>query len=294
MELDKSFCAAARVVQHHAKSFYFSSFPLPAAKRRAAYAVYAFCRHCDDVVDRAEGASEASAAASELGGLLSSLYQGAAPASLPWGLAFSETVHRYGIEQRFFSDLIEGVRMDALPEVRIANWSELERYCYHVASVVGLAMAPILGMSDPGAAKQAADLGTAMQLTNILRDVVEDFENRRIYLPADELERAGLPTESLPDFASLEWKHYAKHFVARASKYYGAAESGIPSLANDGSQYCAWCMRWIYAGILDRIEEADYDVSVRRSVPMLSKVALAMKAWASCRASVPVGRLVQA
>ncbi len=275
--------AAAAVTRRHARSFYFSSFPLPRERREGAYAVYAFCRHCDDEIDRAAAGTDLAAAAAALRGLTDRLFGADSVASPAWAPAFQDAIRRFGIPKQCCLDLIVGVEMDSRGAVRLASWPELDRYCYHVASVVGLMMACVFGLRDERGRAQAAALGTAMQLTNILRDVHEDFLMDRIYLPADELEAARVrPGPGGFDFAAPEWKRYAAEFAARARRFYAEAEPGIALLAPGGPQYAVWCMRTIYAAILDEIEKCGWDVSVRRGTTFLQKIGLACKAWRAC------------
>ncbi|MFQ3669841.1 MAG: phytoene/squalene synthase family protein [Verrucomicrobiia bacterium] len=189
--MDRALASAyeqARVVtRHHAKTFYFCSFGLPSAIRRHAYAVYACCRTIDDEIDRAPSPAAIPERVAGLRRFLDGLYHGEIGDPAPrWAAAFQETVRVCDIPQRFFSDLLDGVEMDRAP-VRIETWPELERYCYHVAGVVGLMMTRVFGLRDRSKEAEAIKLGEAMQLTNILRDVAEDLRLDRIYLPASML-----------------------------------------------------------------------------------------------------------
>lgn len=282
--LQSSFEAARQITRHHAKTFYFSSFFLPRPKRAAAYSVYAFCRHADDLLD-VPSSEPLTREREQLTDTLTRLYDGTAD-RLAFGAAFHQTVTEYAIPRKYFEELIEGVCLDR-GKIRIATWPELERYCYLVASVVGLIMSRIFGLRDPAGEKHALALGTAMQLTNILRDIGEDYERDRIYLPTAELANFGVTEDDIrsrrvtPAFAEL-----MKFQIARAWEFYADAEKGIPMLANDGSQFTVWAMRWIYAGILDEIEKADYDVYAKRArVGFARKVGLAFLAWRASRRS---------
>ncbi len=310
--LAASFRAARDITRHHAKSFYFSSFPLPADRRRAAYAVYAFCRHADDAVDRAAEGARLDEAVAGLRDLTARLFGAGEAPDLPWAEAFRHTVREYGIPRSLCDDLVHGVALDTRAPVRLRDWAELREYCYYVASVVGLMMARVFGIRDAAAEPRAVDLGIAMQLTNILRDVVEDAARDRIYLPAEELAAFGIGQESVRQTSpSLEaggssaavhsgpstqarmpaprnfptlfhtdrWREYAMFFAARARDHYLAAEAGIPSLAPGAPQLAVWCMREIYAAILDEIEAAEWDVSVRRHVGTARKMSLAVRAF---------------
>lgn len=263
--------------RHHAKSFFFASFPLPPQKRRAAYAVYAFCRHADDLVDEAGPGADLHGVIDDLGRAFDEITTGGRR-DLPFAPAFAETVARYQLEKQPFQDLVKGVAMDLGP-VRIANWPELREYCYHVASVVGLIMCPILGLRDPAGREQAIDLGIAMQLTNIIRDVAEDLDRDRIYLPADELAAAGLSEADLrAGRADERWRKFLNGQIKRAREYYRSGEQGIPLLEDDGSRLTVRLMSAIYGDILRAVECLGGDVfrtRARTSLPR--KLFLAWK-----------------
>ena len=269
--------------KRHARSFYFASFALPREKKRAAYAVYAFCRYADDLVDRATAREGIDLAL----GRISVDFDGMAAGELaepPFALAFGWAVRRYGLEKQPFLDLLKGVAMDLEP-VRVADWPQLRDYCYHVASVVGLMMAQIFELQDQTAREQAIDLGIAMQLTNIARDVGEDYAMGRVYLPADEMASRGVSPEDLAKpRTSPALKRLLQDQIDRAREYYRRAESGIPCLADDGSQLTVWIMRHVYAGILEEVERADYEILHRRvSTSLPRKLRLAVRAGRSYR-----------
>jgi phytoene synthase len=281
--------ACRTLTRHHAKTFYFASRFLPARKRNDAYAVYAFCRHVDDQIDLAPDEAARLRALADLAHLLHAAYSSDQQAeylqaSLPWLRAFRETVQRRHIPARYFEDLLAGVEMDR-GRVRIQTWEELDRYCYHVAAVVGLIMVHVLTEPSPELLKPARDLGTAMQLTNILRDVAEDWQRDRVYLPATELEKFGLTTEDIaqhrmgdPFLAMMRFQ------IGRARAYYSYGELGIEALPRDGSRFCAQLMSTIYGAILDEIERANYDVyrgrarvSFPRKIWLMLKVLLGIR-----------------
>ncbi len=211
---------AKQVTRHHAKSFFFASYLLFGARRKAAFALYAFCRRLDDLVDEggqgvtpvdlqgaagegaADGGRGVPAHAGAGGAGLDSPAERlmSAEAQSPWEpgefAALKHAVHHFRIPEQPFQDLISGMEMD-LTKDRYATFAELDLYCYRVAGVVGLMLTPVLGCTDARAASHAADLGRAMQLTNILRDVREDLERGRVYLPAEELRAFGLTEEDL-------------------------------------------------------------------------------------------------
>ena len=277
---------ACRIMtRHHAKTFYFASHVLPAQKRSDAYSVYAFCRYIDDQIDLAPDEAARVRAFAVLEQVLDAAYQPAdqAPAmeaSLPWLLAFRETIHRRSIPRNYFQDLLTGVEMDR-GRVRLETWEELDRYCYHVAAVVGLIMVHVLTAPAPALLKPARDLGTAMQLTNILRDIREDWERDRLYLPKEELEKFGLNEEDIArQRMSDSFQAMMRFQIGRARAHYSYAEPGIVALPNDGARFCARLMSTVYGAILDEIERADYQVFRGRvHVSCARKLWLALKAW---------------
>ncbi len=274
-----------RRARRYAKSFYFASIALPREKKRAAYAVYAFCRYADDLVDKANGAGDVEAALNRLGDEFDEIMRQPV-GRLPFAPAFAWAVRRYGLEKEPFLLLLKGVAMDLGP-VRIADWPALRDYCYHVASVVGLIMARIFELRDESGREHAIELGIAMQLTNIIRDVGEDFRMGRVYLPADEMAAHGVTDDDLTRAgASDPLKNLLRAQIARAREYYTRSEAGIPLLADDGSQLTVWLMRRVYAGILDEVETIDYGVTQQRATTSFArKLALAGRAWGDCRRS---------
>jgi phytoene synthase len=267
-----------RMTRHHAKTFYFASHVLPAQKRSDAYAVYAFCRYVDDRIDLAPDEAERISAFGELKQILEFAYGAAEPisltASLVWLPAFCETVHRRSIPKNYFEDLLAGVEMDR-GRVRLETWEELDLYCYHVAAVVGLIMVYVLTEPSPELLKPARDLGTAMQLTNILRDVREDWERDRLYLPRAELEEFRLSEDDFAQHRVTEsFRAMMRFQIGRARAYYSKAEPGIVGLPRDGSQLTVRLMSTIYGAILDEIERTDYQVYRGRA-----RVSFARKMW---------------
>jgi len=273
------------MTRHHAKTFYFASHVLPPQKRSDAYAVYAFCRYVDDQIDLAPDEAVRLRAFTELRELLDVVYSSTGKsetfmARLPWLTAFQETIQRRVIPKKYFEDLLVGVEMDRGP-VRIQTWDELDKYCYHVASVVGLIMVHVLTEPSPELLKPAGDLGTAMQLTNILRDIREDWQRDRLYLPFDELEKFGLNTEDIAlERETDAFRAMMRFQIGRARAYYSYAELGIAALPNDGSRFCVRLMSTIYGAILDEIERADYQIHRGRvKVSFARKLWLAIKSW---------------
>jgi phytoene synthase len=274
------------IARTHGRTFYLASRCLSPAARRAALATYAFCRIADDIVDTAGETGPDAAAAS-----LARWVEQVENPSDPVALAFAETRARYGIPVQPVYDLLTGIQMDLSPR-QYSSWIDLRGYCYHVAGTVGLMVAPILGCRDPKALTHAANLGIAMQLTNILRDVAEDAQLGRLYLPLDEIAAfgcepeavlAGRPGGRFPELIAFQ--------IARARDLYDDAGLGIPALSPSGRLTTLMASR-LYAGILTEIEALGYDVFRQRArVSSARKVrALPGVAAAFFRASLNGGR----
>jgi phytoene synthase len=257
-------CAA--IARSHGRSFFLASHCLPSDRRRAIHATYAYCRIADDIADLSADTASAAHALDVWGRQL------AAPTH-PVAVAFAAARAQYGVSVAPARDLITGVRMDLGP-CRFATWDELRSYCYHVAGTVGLMVAPILGCHDDAALPHAVDLGIAMQLTNILRDVGEDASRGRLYLPLDELAAFGCDPEAvLCGRPSERFRELLAFQVARARDLYVQARRGIRALSPAG-RLTTLAASEFYATILTAIEERDYDVfGARAYVPNGRKLA---------------------
>jgi phytoene synthase len=187
--------------------------------------------------------------------------------------AFAAVRARYGVPVTAAQDLVAGVRMDLAP-CRFTTWEELHRYCYHVAGTVGLMVAPILGCQDETALPHAVELGVAMQLTNILRDVGEDARRGRLYLPLEELSAFDCDAESiLRGHPNGRFRDLLAFQVARARHLYAEAGRGLAALSPAG-RLTVMAARELYATILTAIEENDYDVfGTRAFVPTGRKLS---------------------
>ena len=262
-----NWAACEAVVREYGRTFFFASRFLPSDRRRATYAAYAFCRIADDIVDRAP-ATGLAAAARALDAWEAELD---APTH-PVAVAFAAARARYGVPAAPARDLLEGVRMDLAPR-RYATWEELRVYCYRVAGTVGLIAAPILGCDDDAALASAVDLGVAMQLTNILRDVAEDAAMGRLYLPLDDLATYGCDPEAiLGGRASGNLPGLVAFEIARARALYDSGRAGVPALCPAG-QWTALASAHLYGKILHRIEEQGHDVFAGRAhVPTRRKL----------------------
>ncbi len=285
----------ARITRAHARTFSLASKMLPAEKRRASYALYAFCRVADDLVDNVRPARSVSLSAKPDSTSRDALRDYSrqfkdALAGRPSGPVFREVawvIDRYKVPADPLFELLSGVARD-LEISRYQSWSALERYCEGVASSVGEMCTHVFGVANPEslstAVRHARTLGIAMQLTNILRDVGEDARRGRCYLPADDLSRFGFsPDDVIDNGASLvtkpQWKELMKIEVARARALYQSSLVGIALLSPD-SQRCAAACSVGYGGILNAIEMQDYDtISSRASLGNVARASVLWQAW---------------
>ena len=273
--LERSYAAAEALTAAWARSFHFASRFLPAAKRRAVCALYAYCRHADNLVDDRgdRPATEIRAELTALAGEVRAMHAGTPPADPRW-LALHDTLRRYPVPLDPLLELLEGVAKDLDP-VAMPDFPALEQYCRQVAGGVGLLVAPILG-ARPGEEAAGLQLGLAMQLTNILRDVREDLDRGRLYFPATELAAWGI---SRADLERRRMTPRLRVFVAfqicRAREYFEAADPAIDRFPDDGSRLTVRLMQRTYAGILDEIERMDGDVfRARARVPFTRKLVI--------------------
>jgi phytoene synthase len=257
LEQSQAHCRA--VAKSRARNFYYSFILLPPDKKNAMCAVYAFMRYCDDLSD------EPGASRSAIDHWRDALTEALAgrPDSNPTWPAFLDAVERYAIPHEYFYEMIEGVASDLEPRA-IETFDELYRYCYRVASVVGLTTIHIFGFNSSDALPLAEKCGIAFQLTNILRDVREDAGLGRVYLPAEDLTRFGLSREDLTGARRTERFGALMEFeIARARDYYRES-APLLALIDPASRPSLWALIAIYSRLLDQIEESHYDVLVRR------------------------------
>ncbi len=261
--LEASFEHCRRVARERARNFYYSFLLLPREQKDAMCAIYAFMRYSDDISDELEPPLEARRAQLEQWRVaLADALSGKAGDD-PILPAFAATVEKYAIPPDYFDELIRGVESDLEPQ-RYQTFDELYRYCYRVASVVGLTITHVFGFEDPRALELAEKCGIGFQLTNILRDIPEDAGMGRVYLPEEDLRTFGLTREELlsasgarpgnPGFRRLmefEW--------TRANSYYEEA-APLLGLVRPASRPALWAMIAIYYGILRRIRQLEYDV----------------------------------
>jgi len=273
MNVDDSYAWCARVARRQAKNFYYSFLLLSRPQRRAMCAIYAFMRYCDDLSDD-EGIADRSTAIRQWRQDLELALAGLVPDHAVWP-AFIDAVKRYRIPHEYFFDMIDGVSSDLEPR-RIQTFEELYDYCYHVASVVGLTIVHIFGFDSKDALKLAEKCGIAFQLTNILRDVREDSEKGRVYLPAEDFKRFDVSPNT---FEPHEEFQAMMEFEARRARDYYYQSAPLTAMVQPASQPSLRALILIYSRLLDRIVASDYDVLRRRiRVPAWEKVWLLIRA----------------
>jgi len=276
MTVEDSYRWCESVARSQAKNFYYSFLLLSKPQRQAMCAMYAFMRYCDDLSD-ADGVPDRAAAIAQWRSELEAALDGRIGEHPVWP-AFIDAVERYRIPHKYFFDMIEGVSSDLEPRC-IQTFEELYGYCYHVAGVVGLTILHIFGFESPQALELAEKCGIAFQLTNILRDVREDAEKDRVYLPAQDFARFQVSAETLEP---------RDHFIRlmefeanRAREYYGQS-APLVGLVGARSRPSLRALIGIYRRLLERIIASNYDVLARRiRVPTWEKL------WVLGRSLIP-------
>ncbi len=259
--VEASYRAAERVTADWARSFYFASRFLPDPKRRAVFAIYDYCRHADNLVD-GRGSRPASLARQDLARLaeqVRELHAGGPAPEYRW-LALADTLQRFEVPLAPLLELLDGVAEDLEPDA-VADFATLYEYCRKVAGGVGLMLGPVLGASGGEFEAHGVDLGIAMQLTNVLRDVAEDLDEGRLYLPADELAAHGVSRADLERrVMSPALRLFVIEQVRRARYYFSRGDAVVPLFPTDGSRLTVRLLQRTYAGILDRIEARNFDL----------------------------------
>jgi phytoene synthase len=263
--LEASYAFCQRIARTRARNFYYSFLLLSREQREAMCAIYAFMRYCDDISE-GEGASREGIERWRQD--LDCALEGRFGSNLLWP-AFHDTVQRYNIPHEYFYEMIDGVSSDLQPK-QLQTFDELYRYCYQVASVVGLTIIHIFGFESPEALQLAEKCGIAFQLTNILRDVREDRENGRIYLPEEDIRKfgadLGVHDERFIKLMSFE--------AARARAYYDESRPLI-ALVHKRSRPSLWALIEIYRRLLTRIEGSNFNVLAKRiRVPTWEKLSI--------------------
>jgi phytoene synthase len=284
LTLESAYAICRAIAKREAKNFYYSFVALPAPRRNAICAIYAFMRKADDLTD--DESLPRDARRSHLDAWLAGWRSAAngEPTTDPVFFAVRDAVARFSIPLTLLDELVAGTTMDLESAASdgpdtYATFNDLYRYCYLVASVVGLVCIRIFGYSDTRAEKLAEETGIAFQLTNILRDVQEDAERNRVYLPLEDLAAHHVPLEDLlrrraQQPPNINERELLAEIAQRAENYYQSAQQLLPLIDRE-SRPALWVLVTIYHDLLKRIRSANYDVfSQRASVPTAQKLAI--------------------
>ena len=257
--IEQSYDYCRRIARSRAKNFYYSFVLLAEHQRKAMCAIYAFMRYCDDLSDE-PGASHSAIDRwqAEMEDALAGRFS-----DHPLWPAFHHTVRRFGIPHEYFHEMIAGVASDLEPR-HFETFEQLYRYCYQVASVVGLTTVHIFGFDTRTALPLAEKCGIAFQLTNILRDIREDAERERIYLPAEDLRRFGVTEQDLKSGNRDEGFLRLMRFEAERARAYYDESAPLLELVHPRSRSSLWALISIYSRLLERMERTNYDVFRRR------------------------------
>jgi phytoene synthase len=268
-----------KLTERSRSNFYYAFLFLPRERREALYAVYAYCRLVDDVVDEDASVEHKLAGLDKWRRELDLIFGGpsAGEPEHPVASKLKWASERFGIRREDAEAIIDGCAMD-IEKARYANWEELRTYCYRVASAVGLMCIEIFGYSSPRARDYAIDLGIALQLTNILRDVREDAARGRIYLPLEDLQAFGVAEEDLAQGRRTEgMQRLLRYSAARARSHYLRARAAIGT-AEKRQLVIAEIMGDIYYELLEEIEKSGFDVFGEKTVlPRVRKMAIALR-----------------
>lgn len=259
-DLQSAYSQAASVTRAHSKSFYLASALLPEEKRFAIRALYAFCRTVDDIVDESSDYDRDV----QLDYWRTVTQTASASTKDRVALAWADTLARYHVPRHYALQLIDGVARD-LKQSRYQNIHDLATYCYGVASTVGLMSMYIVGFKSNDAIPYAIKLGVALQMTNILRDVGEDYRNGRVYLPREDLLFHGISETDIElGKVTPRWRQFMKFQIDRTRQLYAESWEGMKLLERDG-QLAIGAASVFYQGILDDIQKNDYNVFNRRA-----------------------------
>jgi 15-cis-phytoene synthase len=293
--IERAYAVCRAIAKREAKNFYYSFVALPRHRRNAICAIYAFMRKADDLAD--DEALPRDERRRKLDAWLGSWHSAARGGDTddPVFIAVRHAIEKFAIPTGLLDELVAGTTMDLENETSdapdtYATFDDLYRYCYLVASVVGLVCIRIFGYTDPRAEKLAEETGIAFQLTNILRDVAEDAERKRVYLPLEDLAAHNVAVSRLLERTpftppTADERALLAQTAQRAERYYESARALLPLIDRE-SRPALWVLVRIYRGLLRRIRRADYDVFSRRiSVPTFQKleilaVGMARMGWA--------------
>ncbi|WP_410588546.1 phytoene/squalene synthase family protein [Amycolatopsis sp. lyj-23] len=265
-ELRAAYTECRRINAHYGRTFFLATRLLPPRARPAAHTLYGFARMADELVDNPAPGSDPAASLDRVGELVDVVFSGGTPDE-PVLVALADTVRRHGLSRELFDAFLKSMRADLSP-VEYRTFAELGEYVYGSAAVIGLQLLPVFGTVGPlaEAAPGAIALGEAFQLTNFLRDIGEDLDRGRLYLPTAELAAFGV-TRALLEARRPDPRIRAAlaYFVARTRAVYRRAEAGVAWLRPE-SRPCVRTALTLYEGILDEIVALDYDVLTRRAV----------------------------
>ncbi len=278
-KLELAYAHCERITKTEARNFSYAFRTLPPRKRRAIHAAYAFCRLCDDVADGDDTLKEKQRRLGEIRHTVRNGLNG--DGAGPVFVALEDTADSFDIPVDYFEEIVDGVEMD-LTVTRYQSFDDLREYCYKVASVVGLVSIQVFGYQEPVAKDHAIDLGLAMQLTNILRDLREDAARGRVYLPLDEVQRFGYSERELQDGVINDpFRALMRFQIARAREHFDRGKQ-LFTLLSPQSRACPAVLHAVYNAILDRIEAADFDVFQKRiGLSSRQKWLLMARLWAT-------------
>ena len=292
--LEEAYEYCRQITAKYSKTFYLGTLLLPKEKRQAIWAIYVWCRRTDELVDGPQSRFTTPETLDWWENQLESVFNGQ-PLDDP-DVALVDAVERFPIDIQPFRDMIAGQRMD-LERSRYETFEQLELYCYRVAGTVGLMSSDVLGIDNSSRTapwscnreyfpkEEAIALGIANQLTNILRDVGEDAQRGRIYLPLEDLKQFDYTEADLfRGVIDERWRSLMHFEIERAKQYYKQAEKGIKALNTD-SRWPVWASLMLYQGILDYIEKNQYDVFNQRAfVPKPRKILYLPVSWLRAQA----------
>ena len=281
--LESAYTHCEQITRNSAKNFFYAFQVLPKEKRRAIYVIYSFCRTCDDIADgdlpveskleQLEQISEIFKKASmQKPGIHNEVF-----------LAVEDVISKYKIPKKYFIEFVDGMIMDQKIN-RFDNFSELELYCYRVASVVGLMCLEIFGYygNKNEVFEYAKKLGIAMQLTNIIRDIKDDIKRNRIYIPRSEMSEFGYEEKQLRELTYSENFYALIAFQIQRIRSFFDASSELNQHINEDSQSCINILRTLYLKILDKIEESEYNLyGPEISLSKKEKITTMLSLWAS-------------
>lgn len=295
VSLEEAYEICRQMTAKYAKTFYLGTLLMPEAKRRAIWAIYAWCRRTDELVDGCDAVMTTPETLDGWEKQLEGVFAGEAIDDCD--LALVDTLERFPLEIQPFRDMIAGQRMD-LYRSRYETFDQLYEYCYRVAGTVGLMSTAVMGVDTSGSAapwqrnykpyiptKEAIALGIANQLTNILRDVGEDAHRGRIYLPEEDLARFNYTEKDLLNGVVDErWRQFMQFQIERARQFFAEAETGLRFLIPD-ARWPVWSALMLYQQILDAIERNQYDVFSKRAYVSTPRKLLSLPvAWLRAQA----------